>query len=261
MGRRDYRSRSGRHRRSARIYGDGPALLWLGQGLQRQYHGGNIFRACALLPAATGNFAKPGAGLYYLNGGEMRGFDDGFIEGEELRAGPREAFSQMDLAAKLEDASDVRAFMTWNINPAASSPEQERLRAALTRDDLFTVVVDLFQTDTADYADYVLPAASFLELDDLMPSYFNLNLGAVAKCQEPVGESLPNSEIFRRLARAMGFEEAALYESDASMIARMLENSPYEGSFEDLKKVGWVDLLPEIYIPFADLNFPTASAG
>ncbi len=244
---------------AARIYGDGPALLWLGQGLQRQYHGGNIFRACALLPAATGNFAKPGAGLYYLNGGEMRGFDEGFIEGEELRTGPREAFSQMDLAAKLEDANDIRAFLTWNINPAASSPEQERLRAALARDDLFTVVIDLFQTDTADYADYVLPAASFLELDDLMPSYFNLNLGAVAKCQEPVGDSLPNSEIFRRLARAMSFEEEALYEADASMIARMLENSPFEGSFEDLKKVGWVDLLPEIYIPFADHKFPTAS--
>ena len=244
---------------AARIYGDGPALLWLGQGLQRQYHGGNIFRACALLPAATGNFAKPGAGLYYLNGGGTRGFDDGFIEGEELRAGPRNAFSQMDLAARLEDASDIRAFMTWNINPAASSPEQARLREALAREDLLTVVIDLFQTDTADFADYVLPAASFLELDDLMPSYFNLNLGAVVKCQEPVGQSLPNQEIFRCLARAMGYEEEALYESDVSMIARMLESSPFEGSFEDLKTLGWVDLLPEPYIQFADLGFPTPS--
>ena len=139
---------------AARIYGAGPALLWLGQGLQRQAMGGNVIRACALLPAVTGNYGKPGAGLLYLNGGGRKGVDGDYLSGAALSQSPP-TFSQMELAARLEDPADIQAFLCWNINPAASSPEQARLRRALMRGDLFTVVVDIFQTDTADYADYV----------------------------------------------------------------------------------------------------------
>ena len=121
----------------------------------------------------------------------------------------------MDLAERLEDRERSRALFCWNINIAASNPEQTRLRAALAREDLFTVVVDLFPTDTTDYADIVLPAASFLECDDIVASYFHLSLGAQVKAVEPLGEALPNSEIFRRLAAAMGFDEPQLFESDA----------------------------------------------
>src|SRR5262249_4331634 len=151
---------------AARIYASGPALLWLGQGLQRQATGGNAFRACALLPAATGNFRRPGSGLLYLNlDGAVRGIDDDYLAAPHLRAGPRRSVSHMDLVARLEAPDDVQALICWNINPAASNPEQRRLRRALERDDLFTVVCELFMTDTAALADVVLPAASFLEFD------------------------------------------------------------------------------------------------
>ena len=243
---------------AARIYGSGPALLWLGQGLQRQAMGGNVMRACALLPAVTGNYGKPGAGLLYLNGGGRKGVDGDYLSGAALSQSPP-SFSQMELAARLEDPADIQAFLCWNINPAASSPEQARFRRALMRDDLFTVVVDIFQTDTADYADYVLPAASFLEFDDLVSGYFNLSFSAQAKLQEPLGQSLPNQEIFRRLARAMGYAEPELYEDDAAIIAEIMGQVGVAGSFDEFKRVGTVfpDAAP--VIQFEGLAFPTPS--
>ena len=243
---------------AARIYGAGPALLWLGQGLQRQVQGGNVMRACALLPAVTGNYGKPGAGLLYLNGGGRKGVDGDYLSGAGLSQSPP-SFSQMELAARLEDPADIQAFLCWNINPAASSPEQARLQRALMRDDLFTVVVDIFQTDTADYADYVLPAASFLEFDDLVSGYFNLSLSAQAKLQEPLGASLPNQEIFRRLARAMGFAEPELYEPDDAIIARVMGQVGVDGTFDDFKQTGTVWLSAQPEIQFEDLAFPTPS--
>lgn len=245
---------------AGRIYGSGPSLLWLGQGMQRQPYGGNAFRSCAMLPAATGNFGKPGAGLLYMNfDGATRGFDDDYVVAPHLRRGEIQSFSHMDLAQYLEHPSKIKAFICWNINPAASNPEQERLRHALSREDLFTVVCDLFQTDTADFADIVLPAASFLEFDDLVTSYFNLTIAPQVKAQEPVGESLPNQEIFRRLARTMGYEESELYEADKSIIEHLLSNMPFEGGFESLKKLGTTFLSPEPVPQFADLKFPTPS--
>ena len=208
---------------AAAIYGAGPAMLWLGQGLQRQRTGGNVIRACSLLPAITGNYGKPGTGLLYLNGGGRKGVDGGYLAGSHLGDSPP-SVSHMDLAARLEQGDKSKAFVCWNINPAASNPEQARLQKALANDDLFTVVVELFQTDTADYADYVLPAASFLEFDDLVSGYFNLSFSAQAKAAEPQGDSLPNQEIFRRLSRAMGYDEPDLYESDTDMMDRTVES-------------------------------------
>ena len=163
------------------------------------------------------------------------------------------------MAARLEDPADIQAFLCWNINPAASSPEQARFRRALMREDLFTVVVDIFQTDTADYADYVLPAAAFLEFDDLVSGYFNLSFSAQAKLQEPLGDSLPNQEIFRRLSRAMGFAEPELYEPDDEIIARIMGQVGIEGSFDDFKKTGTVFPDGKPIIQFPDLAFPTPS--
>jgi anaerobic selenocysteine-containing dehydrogenase len=165
---------------AAKIYGSGPALLWLGQGLQRQPMGGNIFRAIGLLPAATGNFAKPGAGLLYLNGGARRGIDGDYLEAPHLRVNERQTVSHMDLVDLLRDRKRARALFTWNINIAASNPRQADLRDALNSDDLFHVAIDLFPTDTVDHADIILPAASFLEFDDLVMSYFDLTVSAQA---------------------------------------------------------------------------------
>ncbi|MEE8273512.1 MAG: molybdopterin-dependent oxidoreductase [Alphaproteobacteria bacterium] len=244
---------------AARAYGAGPSLLWLGQGLQRQARGGNVFRACAMLPAVTGNFARPGAGLYYLNGGARRGIDGAYLAATHLGDGNPDPLSHMDLAARLEDREASRALVSWNMNVAASGPEQRRLHRALARDDLFTVVVDLFATDTAGFADVVLPAASFLEFDDLVSSYFNLTISAQAKAAEPIGESLPNQEIFRRLARAMGYSEPELYESDADIIANVLRQVGLDGGFEALAEKGTATLYAEPVIQFADMKLPTPS--
>ncbi|MGE0120098.1 MAG: molybdopterin-dependent oxidoreductase [Dongiaceae bacterium] len=244
---------------AARSYGRGPSLLWLGQGLQRQPRGGNVMRACALLPAATGNLGKPGAGFYYLNGSGRKGIRGSYIAAPHLRRAPERSVSQMDLAATLEDSAKAQALVCWNINIAASNPQQARLRRALGRDDLFTVVIDPFQTDTADFADYVLPAAGFLEFDDLVSSYFHLTLSAQVKAMEPIGESLPNQEIFRRLARAMGYTEPELLEADADILRTLLTQAGVAGGFDALAQAGTVELWPEPLVQFPDLAFPTSS--
>ncbi len=243
---------------AARIYGRGPSLLWLGKGLQRQPMGGNVFRACALLPAVTGNIGKPGAGFYYLNGGR-RGIEGDYLSGSKLRRAPAKSLSHMDLAATMEDPRKIQALFCWNINIAASNPDQQRLRHALQREDLLTVVLDLFATDTADLADYVLPAASFLEFDDLITSYFNLTISPQVKASRPLGEALPNQEIFRRLARAMGYDEPELYESDPSMLDEMCRQAGLAGGFAALKASGTVNAFAQPVMQFADGQFPTPS--
>jgi anaerobic selenocysteine-containing dehydrogenase len=245
--------------RAARAFAKGPSLLWLGQGLQRQPLGGNIFRAVSLLSAASGNIGKPGAGFYYLNGSGRKGIDGEYLDGAALRRAPLHSVSHMDLCATLEDAGAARALICWNINIAASNPDQARLRRALAREDLLTVVLDLYQTDTADFADFVLPAASFLEFDDVVSSYFNLTLSAQAKAMEPMGEALPNQEIFRRLAAAMGFTEPELFESDKMLLANIAAQAHIDGGFDALAAAGTVELWREPVLQFADLKFPTPS--
>jgi anaerobic selenocysteine-containing dehydrogenase len=240
--------------KAALVFARGPSLLWLGQGVQRQPKGGNVFRALPLLNIATGQLGKPGAGFCYMNGPETRGVDAGFIAGSAAAS-----ISHMDLATDLNDPKKVRALFTWNNNIVASSPGTKAIRKGLGREDLFTVVADLFMTDTAVYADYVLPAASFLEFDDLIFPYFHDTVSAQAKAAEPHGQSLPNQEIFRRLAAVMGFNEPALFESDASMIARLLEQTSFEGTFDDLKEVGTARLYPVPRVQFEGLSFATPS--
>jgi anaerobic selenocysteine-containing dehydrogenase len=243
---------------AAHLYGPGPSLLWLGQGLQRQPTGGNVMRACSLLTAATGNLGKPGAGFLYLNWFNARGIDEAYLTAAHLSRGVP-PISHMDLATCLADPERSKALVCWNMNVAASGPRQRQLRQALRREDLFTVVLELFQTDTADFADVVLPAASFLEFDDLFAPYFQLLLSAQAKAAEPMGESLPNQEIFRRLARAMGYPEPELYEPDAEIIATVLRASGLVEDFAALAAVGSVPVSAAPRIQFADLVFPTPS--
>ena len=247
---------------AAHLYGAGPSLLWLGQALQRQARGGNVFRACAMLPAVTGNVGKRGAGFLYLNWDlnlAERFLDDAYLTGAHLATNPAPRISHMDLAARLEDPTRAGALVCWNMNIAASSPEQARLRRALSREDLFTVVLDLFPTDTTDFADVVLPAASFLEFDDLIAGYFQLALSAQVKAMEPLGDALPNQEIFRRLARAMGYSESELYEPDENIIRTVLQKSGLGLDFAALAARGTVPVTPEPLITFADLKFATPS--
>ncbi|MCH7643723.1 MAG: molybdopterin-dependent oxidoreductase [Myxococcales bacterium] len=244
---------------AARCYAAGPSLLWLGQGLQRQPRGGNVMRACAVLPAITGNLGKAGAGICYLNGDGPRNIDSDYVSASQLKRAPTPKISHMDLADALADPERARAFFCWNMNVAASAPRQRELREALSREDLFTVAIDLFQTDTADYADIVLPAASFLEFDDLVIPYFHLYVSAQVKVEDPPGEALPNPEIFRRLSRAMGYPEPELYEGDREILDVVLSRSGLGFDFDELADRGTIDPFPDPVIRFADGKFPTPS--
>ena len=245
--------------RVAASYLSGPSLIWLGQGLQRQRLGGNIYRSCALLATATGNLAKPGAGLLFLNGPNTRAADIDYVAGDGCGTEEPPSISHMDLADILADGSKASALFCWNNNIVASNPVQTKLRDALTRDDLFQVCVELFETDTTAYADYVLPAASFLEYDDLLFPYFHNSVSAIAKVQPPPGLALPNAEIFRRLAKAMGFAEESLFESDRSVIDHVLSSSDAKIDFDALKKVGTVRVYDAPRIQFESLSFSTPS--
>lgn len=243
------------------LYARGPSLLWLGQGLQRQATGGNVMRACGLLPAVTGNLCKPGAGFLYLNASlKQRCMDEEYLAATHLAPrGGLPSVSHMDFAAALEDPARSQALFVWNMNPLASCPQQARLRRALQREDLLTIALDLFATDTTALADYVLPAASFLEFDDLIASYFQLTLSAQVKAMEPMGNALPNQEIFRRLGQAMKYSEPELQESDASILATLMERSGLGLSFASLARRGsiWVPERPAVQ--FADGVFATPS--
>jgi anaerobic selenocysteine-containing dehydrogenase len=123
---------------------------------------------------------------------------------------------------------------------------------------LFHVAIDLFATDTVDHADILLPAASFLEFDDLV-SYFNLTVSAQCKAMNPLGECLPNQEIFRRLAKAMGFNEPELFESDRVILDRLVQKTRVGVDFAKLASLGTVDWSSDPVAQFAGMVFPTPS--
>ena len=245
-------------RQAAQVYATGPSLMWLGQGMQRQKMAGNAFRSAVALCAATGNIGRLGSGLLYLNGANTRGIKMDYLTGSHLARNAK-SISHMDLAGCLEDPARSSALFCWNNNILASSPQQTRLRAALAREDLLHVVIDLFQTDTADFADYVLPAASFLEFDDVLFPYFQNAVSAVAKVCEPAGEALSNQEIFRKLARFMKYQEPELQESDADIIETLLRQAGWNDGFNALATQGTTFPKREPDVQFVSRKFTTPS--
>ena len=202
----------------------------------------------------------PGTGFLYLNGAQSRGIDEDYLAGVAPRRcgacpdkphGPRGLPRGPGPVARRSSAGTSTSLPQIRSRGACTQ--------ALAREDLFTVAVDLFPTDTTDFADYVLPAASFLEFDDLVVSYFNLTLSAQVGVVEPLGEALPNMEIFRRLAGAMGYAEPELFESDAELLATVLERSGIGESFESLAVKGTVPIADEPVVQFAGRRFPTPS--
>ncbi len=149
-------------------------------------------------------------------------------------------------------------------NPAAIAPDQAAVRAGLMRDDLFTVVLEHFQTDTADYADYILPATTQLEHWDILKPYGHLYLGLNQPAIAPVGQSLPNAEIFRRLAAALGYTDPIFRTDDETLLRTFVESQTHPRfatvTWDTLLAQGFARLdLPTPYAPFAHGNFPTPS--
>jgi anaerobic selenocysteine-containing dehydrogenase len=160
--------------------------------------------------------------------------------------------------ALAEDELDppIKALFVWNGNPAVTVPNAELIRRGLERDDLFTVVGEQFMTDTARYADVVFPAATQLEQLDVVPAWGHLYLGWNEPAIAPIGDSVPNSELWRRLAAAMGFTEPELFEDDATLIRAALRGV----DIDELREQGFVRLdLPEVVAPYAAGAFATAN--
>src|SRR6267142_799270 len=186
----------------ARDYGTmQPAAIRLNYGMQRHAGGGIAARTIACLPALIGAWRDPAGGIV-LGTADFYGFDHAALERPDLLGGRRpRTINHSKLGDALTSAEPpVRATIVYNNNPVAVCPESDKVIAGFSREDLFTVVIDHFQTDTADYADIVLPATTQLEHMDVHKSYGHLYVLANNPAIAPLGESLPNSEIFRRLA-------------------------------------------------------------
>jgi anaerobic selenocysteine-containing dehydrogenase len=177
---------------------------------------------------------------------------------------PPRVINQAALGDALTGAAPpVKAMIVYNNNPVAVCPDSSKVVAGFRREDLFTVVMDSFMTDTADYADIVLPATTQLEHLDVHKSYGHLYVLANNPAIAPVGESLPNIEVFRRLAARMGFNEPCFRDSDED-VARQALASGHRNlagiGLEQLREQGWMRLaLPQKFAPFADGNFATPS--
>jgi anaerobic selenocysteine-containing dehydrogenase len=240
-----------------------PTGIRLGIGLQRHGGGGMAVRTITCLPGVTGDWRHPGGGASY----DTRGFfgvDWPALARDDLRARPARTLSMTRLGEGLLDVTDppVKALFVYAANPVASTPHQTKVRKGLARPDLFTVVVDHVLTDTARYADLVLPATMQIEHADLLISYGHLYIAWNEPAVPPAGECLSATDIFRRLARAMSLEAPCLYDSDED-IGRQLLASGHPSlagiTLDTLKARGSVRLnYPEPFVPFAH-GFPSPS--
>lgn len=281
---------AGKIRELARAYATTrPAAIRVNYGMQRHAGGGMAARTIACLPALVGAWREQGGGIQLstsglyrdmqntpltrpdlLNGAQPRTINMSRL-GDALSTDPHRYVHALhhprpvDTLPRPEDAGPpVHVLFVYNVNPAAVCPQQNAVLAGLRRADLFTVVLEHFQTDTADYADYVLPATTQLEHWDLHKAYGHefvaLNRPAIA----PIGDSLPNSEIFRCLAAALGYSDPCFRQSDEATIQEVLaaQTDPvFQGvTWEKLLADGYARLdLPRPYLPYAQGGFATPS--
>ena len=243
----------------ARDYGTTrPAAIRLNYGMQRHAGGGIAARTIACLPALVGAWRDVAGGIV-LTTADFYRFNHAALERPDLLGGRRpRTINHVQVGDALTAARPpVLATIVYNNNPVAVCPESDKVIAGFSREDLFTVVIDHFQTDTADYADIVLPATTQLEHADVHKSYGHLYVLANNAAIQPVGESLPNSEIFRRLAARMGFHEPCFKDSDEDICRTALDSKM---DWEALKRDGWQRLgVPGRFAPFAEGGFPTPS--
>ena len=243
------------------------AFLRINYGLQRHAGGGMAVRTIACLPALTGHWRRAGGGVNLSTSGAFA-FDKSALQRPDL--GPPARTINMSLLGDTLTKPDagvggppVQALVVYNSNPAAVAPDRSTVIRGFAREDLFTVVLEHFKTDTADWADYVLPATTQLEHWDVHTAYGHYHASLNRPAIAPVGESLPNTEIFRRLAAAMHLDDPCLRDDDITMIRQALASNAatMQGvTFDELQERGWVRLnVPRPYLPFAEGKFLTPS--
>ncbi|MDQ2712775.1 MAG: molybdopterin-dependent oxidoreductase [Acidobacteriota bacterium] len=248
-----------------------PSVIRVNYGVQRSERGGMATRLVAYLPTLTGAWRDVGGGLQLSTSGAFP-FNKQNLQRPDLQyaALGRQAreLNMSELGRVLTEVKDpaVHAMVVYCSNPAAVAPDQNQVRLGLRREDLFTVVLEQFQTDTADFADFVLPSTTFLEHTDVYLAYGHYYLQMARPALPVPGECRSNVEVFRELARRMGFTEACFDESEDDMIRGLLVSGHpfFEGiSLERLERERSIRLnispAGEPFLPFAEGNFGTAS--
>ena len=243
------------------------AFIRVNYGLQRHAGGGMAVRSIACLPAITGHWRRAGGGVQLSTSANFA-FDRAALERPDLGSAARTInMIRLGEALTRDDAGvggpPVKALVVYNSNPAAVAPERNVVLRGLAREDLFTVVLEHFRTDTTDWADIVLPATTQLEHWDVHLAYghhyVSLNRPSIA----PEGLARPNSEIFRLLAARMQLDHECLRDDDLAIIRQALASSSPKLSgvtLEQLLERGWMRLaLPTPYLPYAGGEFPTPS--
>ena len=211
----------------------GPAVIRLNYGVQRSENGGAAIRAVCMLPLLTGAWRYKGGGLQLSTSGSFP-FDDKALQMPELmKASPLRRSSRVvnmsllgqaltTLGDDVKDGPPVKAMFVYNSNPAAVAPNQNDVLRGMRREDLFTVVHEQFFTDTADYADVLLPAPTFLEVKDVQGAYGHLFAQINSRAIAPLGEAKSNVALFGELGRRMGFAEACFDDREDALIDQAL---------------------------------------
>jgi anaerobic selenocysteine-containing dehydrogenase len=243
-----------------------PVAIRVNYGVQRVRGGGMAVRNIACLPALVGAWRHPAGGIQLSSSDTFPKNSKALQRPDLLSAQPRTINMSTIGDDLLRDSSPefgpkVEAVVVYNANPVAVAPESPKVARGFAREDLFTVVLEHFQTDTADYADILLPATTQLEHVDVHSTYGHLYMMANNAAIAPLGEAKPNTEIFRLLAARMGFDDPCFIESDdeiASQAFRKTDVRAVHFDWESLKRKGWQKLnAPDA--PFAHGGFPTPS--
>ncbi|MCP9754788.1 molybdopterin oxidoreductase family protein [Lacihabitans sp. CCS-44] len=241
-----------------------PSLIRVLIGLEHQTNGASAARVIAMLPALTGAWRQLGGGLmnmtYELFG---NAFNYKILDiPEALKNKKTRKINMVQLGEALTSTNlnpKIQALIVFNSNPAVTMPNQNLVVKGLQREDLLTIVLDHFITDSARYADYVFPATTALENWDILASYGTPYLNINEPAIEPLGQAKTNTEFFRLLSKEMGFNENYLYHSDLDIVKGLLDSDkPYLAgiSFESLRKTGWAKMnIPEKWMPHAEGNF------
>ncbi|MBX7103126.1 MAG: molybdopterin oxidoreductase family protein [Gemmataceae bacterium] len=249
----------------ARMYAtDNPTFLRLNYGLQRHRGGGMAVRTVCCLPSVTGAWKYPGGGAL-LSTSKNYPWNRAALQRPDLSPPGTRTINMVQLAEALLGelpGPPVRSLYVYNANPASVNPDQNRIIRGLLREDLFTIVHDQFLTDTARYSDIVLPATTQFEHFDILGSYGHLFVQTNEKAIDPIGESKPNTEVFRLLAQAMNLEPELFEITDEGLADIALSGTGAMAgmSRESLRHSGPKRLqLPDMFQPFAEGGFPTPS--
>ena len=255
----------------AREYGQAarrgePVAIRTNYGVQRVRGGGMSVRAIACLPALVGAWRHAAGGAQLSSSGSFP-VNKAALRRPDLLPGPVRTINMTTIGEDLlreaspEFGPRIEALIVYNSNPLAIAPDSSKVMRGFEREDLFTVVLEHFQTDTADYADILLPATTQLEHVDAHSAYGHLYMMANNAAIAPLGEARPNTEVFRQLAARMGFDDPIFRESDDQLASQVFDSRDTRAigvDWESLKKKGWQKLaMPDA--PFAHGGFPTPS--